>query len=365
MSEIFGSLDPRYPEISNAPPDSASSNVQAGSNGIQFLNGANMNLIIGFQFDDSTQQFVPCGGFHNVVLGTFPSATKHFTLSVYASSTKRFLHSTTFNAGYLSVVIFYGQKDQYFLKAWPKSEAFGSELIVCNLNHFADSDAGRYKVLSISNFPLLSNGESSVMLDGINFVQGVAVSPNAHPNVTDAFTRGSFKLCATDPNTTCLTFTPSSIGPLDHFQDAWVVLLPAVDAPLVFIAQTLPNTVDPAFINNYYGISNNIGYQGASQLVFGTSGQYLSLADLAQFQSLNDIPVHTSIIDINGQISDSVCIANPSNCGEANLDTQYMTAISQYPTETFYYYGDFFVLGHSHGGCSASPFGAVSKLHLR
>ena len=327
---------PSPPEISGIPPEYTSRSLQGTRVGIQFLSGVNMNLILEFQFDNNTLNRVGSVGYDSLVLGNPPFATKYFSLSVYAASTNQLLLSTKTYAGYLSVVVFYKQGNQYLLKTFPRTDVFGSGLIVCNLYQFANSGTSGYQELSISNIPILSNGESAVMLDDNKFAQPVAFSPES--TFTDAFTRGNFSLCTTNSSRNCLTFIPPPIGPINPQQDVWVVLLPSGGPPLVFVAETPSFVVKPALINTFYSITNNTGYSGASQLIYESNGQYFSPLDLKQFQIDNGVPVNGVSYDINGYSSNIACVIYPSVCAEANLDVQIMTAISQYPTRTTYYY---------------------------
>lgn len=98
-------------------------------------------------------------------------------------------------------------------------------------------------------------------------------------------------------------------------------------------------SVTPAFLNDYYDIFTNDGSALASQSLFESLGQYYSPADLSQFQKQYDLPQDEVDEDIGGYESDDECKADANNCIEANLDVQYMMAVSQ-TTPTTYWYED-------------------------
>lgn len=98
-------------------------------------------------------------------------------------------------------------------------------------------------------------------------------------------------------------------------------------------------TITPATLNKYYGITSNTGNSKVSQSVFETIGQYYSPSDLAQFQKTYGLPNQPVAVDIGGFASDTQCTSNANNCAEANLDVQYMMAVSQVTPMTYYYDG--------------------------
>eukprot|EP01035_Chromulina_nebulosa_P020460 gene20460-26548_t len=103
--------------------------------------------------------------------------------------------------------------------------------------------------------------------------------------------------------------------------------------------QAVTGVITPAVLNSYYNITSNTGSELASQAVFESLGQYYSPSDLTQFQETYDIPVQAISEDIGGYSSDSECTADANNCAEANLDVQYLIAVSQ-GTPTIYWYED-------------------------
>lgn len=102
-------------------------------------------------------------------------------------------------------------------------------------------------------------------------------------------------------------------------------------------ASIYDGTIVPATLNAYYGVTSNAGNKLGSQSVFETIGQYYSPSDLTQFQNAYGLPVEPVAVDIGGYESDSACVSNANNCVEANLDVQYMMAMSQTTPTTYYY----------------------------
>jgi tripeptidyl-peptidase-1 len=101
---------------------------------------------------------------------------------------------------------------------------------------------------------------------------------------------------------------------------------------------TLPSdSITPALLNSYYDITSNIGNSLASQSLFESLGQYYSEADLTLFEKNYGIPQQSVAYDIGGYESDSECVDNPNNCAEANLDVQYIIAVSQVTPTTYWY----------------------------
>eukprot|EP00598_Pedospumella_elongata_P007545 CAMPEP_0184969134 /NCGR_PEP_ID=MMETSP1098-20130426/1976_1 /TAXON_ID=89044 /ORGANISM="Spumella elongata, Strain CCAP 955/1" /LENGTH=558 /DNA_ID=CAMNT_0027490869 /DNA_START=52 /DNA_END=1728 /DNA_ORIENTATION=+ len=98
-------------------------------------------------------------------------------------------------------------------------------------------------------------------------------------------------------------------------------------------------SITPALLNSYYDITSNKGSPKVSQAVFESLGQYYSPSDLSLFEKTYNIPQQDIAVDIGGYVSDSECVADANNCIEANLDVQYLIAVSQ-TTPTTYWYED-------------------------
>jgi tripeptidyl-peptidase-1 len=84
--------------------------------------------------------------------------------------------------------------------------------------------------------------------------------------------------------------------------------------------------VTPDLLFSFYHI-NPIGNSLASQGVYETIGQTYSPKDLELFQRKFNLTVSDIAVDIGGHKNDQTCIDSPDDCGEANLDVQYLMVI--------------------------------------
>jgi tripeptidyl-peptidase-1 len=84
-------------------------------------------------------------------------------------------------------------------------------------------------------------------------------------------------------------------------------------------------------------ISSNVGNLLGSQSVWESIEQDYSPDDLTGFQTNFQLPIEPVAKDIGGYNLSSTCVDSSWDCGEANLDVQYMMAVSQV-TPTVYYY---------------------------
>lgn len=119
-------------------------------------------------------------------------------------------------------------------------------------------------------------------------------------------------------------------------QSVWVIFTD--DSITTFEVYTPTSIVGPSFLNSYYNISSNIGHQKASQLIYASVNQTFSPSDLALYQMEYGIPSHVVSYDVNGHSNSSFCEVDAMDCGEANLDVQILTSISQSPSPTTYFY---------------------------
>ena len=92
-------------------------------------------------------------------------------------------------------------------------------------------------------------------------------------------------------------------------------------------------------MNSYYGVTSNTGNSLGSQAVFESLGQYYSPSDLALFQENYNLPSDNVDAVVGGYESDEACATDANNCVEANLDVQYMMAMSQLTPTTYWYEG--------------------------
>ena len=112
----------------------------------------------------------------------------------------------------------------------------------------------------------------------------------------------------------------------------------AVVEPLV---GEVSGKVTPALLKRVYKIDSNDGSHVGSQAIFATIEQTFSPSDLTYFQNYFNLPVEPVAVDIGGHMADNACQQkHGQNCGEANLDVQYMMSTAQHVPTTFYYYED-------------------------
>eukprot|EP01033_Poteriospumella_lacustris_P018393 gene18393-13225_t len=97
----------------------------------------------------------------------------------------------------------------------------------------------------------------------------------------------------------------------------------------------------PQLLYNYYNASAPYGGAPATQAVFGSLGQAFSPEDLTTFQESFGLTVKPVAGAYNGQMYNNACYVDTSNCDEASLDVQYITAMAQLvPTYYDYFYVD-------------------------
>ena len=104
--------------------------------------------------------------------------------------------------------------------------------------------------------------------------------------------------------------------------------------------ETPTNLITPAVLNSFYKIGSNAGSSDVSQGVFETGGQTYSPENLQEFQTHFDLPSQTVATDVGGHANNFVCELDSNECAEANLDVQYMMAVSQKTPMTFFYESD-------------------------
>jgi hypothetical protein len=87
--------------------------------------------------------------------------------------------------------------------------------------------------------------------------------------------------------------------------------------------------VFPSVLNKVYSISDNSAKGHGSQGVYETGGQNYSPKDLAQFQKNYSLPITPIAVNIGGNNDSETCVIQSYKCSEANLDTQFITAVAQ------------------------------------
>lgn len=96
-------------------------------------------------------------------------------------------------------------------------------------------------------------------------------------------------------------------------------------------------TVTPSVINQVYNINSNTGNAQATQSLFESLDQTYSPSDLTVFQDQYNLPEDPVDDVIGGHEDDATCSDNPNDCAEANLDVQYLMAVSQLSPTTYWY----------------------------
>ena len=99
-----------------------------------------------------------------------------------------------------------------------------------------------------------------------------------------------------------------------------------------------PSFTTPQKLRAAYNMGDSMGSNRSTQAVYATIGQYFSPADLAAFQIVvARLPNRTVSSVPYGFSSDKVCISNPSDCVEGNLDIQSIMAMSPVSPTTYWY----------------------------
>ena len=108
-----------------------------------------------------------------------------------------------------------------------------------------------------------------------------------------------------------------------------------------FHAQGVSDVITPQKIRDYYNVTDHEGSSQSTQALYASGGQNFSPNDLTRFQKEHGLLVQ-SPETIGGFTNDTLCVVDPSACGESNIDVQYMMAASQVsPTTLWYFPGDF------------------------
>jgi hypothetical protein len=96
---------------------------------------------------------------------------------------------------------------------------------------------------------------------------------------------------------------------------------------------TADGYVTVQFLNDYYDITSNEGNATMSQSVFETNDESFSPTDLTLFQHTYGLPIQACEAPYGFSTND--CITY--DCGEGNLDVQYMMGIAQNTTTIYWY----------------------------
>ena len=104
--------------------------------------------------------------------------------------------------------------------------------------------------------------------------------------------------------------------------------------------------VSVSFLDTYYEIPSNTGSTSLAQVVFGldssnsgtTVSNYFSPEDLTSFQSKNGLTQQAALVYNGHSTTAAFCAASTSDqCGEGNLDTQYIMGVAQRTATTYWY----------------------------
>jgi len=106
------------------------------------------------------------------------------------------------------------------------------------------------------------------------------------------------------------------------------VIFPHVKSHVITPDFTASGTITPAVLNKVYNVKSNKGSAKSTQALFEALGQQYSPSDLTQFQQAYNLP-QQAIAKVIGSNDPTQCSADPNNCVEANLDVEYMMAMSQ------------------------------------
>jgi subtilase family serine protease len=119
---------------------------------------------------------------------------------------------------------------------------------------------------------------------------------------------------------------------------ALIAAHPVVDKLVGASPNPYPSRVSPSFLLNHYDIDPSIGNSKfGSQAILSCIGQVLSPADLLLHQSIFGLPNTRLTNWTGGHVDDDACKKTITNCDEANLDVQYITAVGQnLPTYNYY-----------------------------
>lgn len=133
---------------------------------------------------------------------------------------------------------------------------------------------------------------------------------------------------------------------LSDFDSAHVAVSKSLAQTKILQESSTPASITPSLIRSYYKVPDVASEASqeammskkVSQAVFASLGQYYSPSDLDEFQRSFDLPASDVIeLDDHDMASDITCEISPNDCAEANLDVQWMTAMSPWSQMGFYY----------------------------
>ena len=114
---------------------------------------------------------------------------------------------------------------------------------------------------------------------------------------------------------------------------------PTSNISSIIRANAVTGYTSPALLNTFYKIDSNQGSSQSTQAVFEAIGQYVNEEDLRLFQRQFNLPLQSLSKKIGGHIDtlNTICKSDPDTCTEANMDVQYLMAVSQKSPTTHWY----------------------------
>eukprot|EP00981_Chlorochromonas_danica_P014642 scaffold8452_cov185-Ochromonas_danica.AAC.24 len=98
------------------------------------------------------------------------------------------------------------------------------------------------------------------------------------------------------------------------------------------------NMVTPSLLRSYYDIGVTYGSSSLKQTIYGAISQEVSLADLNLFQGAFSLLKQNLSSQVGDMVISETCpSASADDCMEANLDVQYIMAVAQNVSTTYYY----------------------------
>eukprot|EP01039_Chlorochromonas_danica_P006647 gene6647-7347_t len=98
-----------------------------------------------------------------------------------------------------------------------------------------------------------------------------------------------------------------------------------------------PWCVTPSLFKSYYNVGATMyGSSSLKQTLYGAASQKLSLADLFLFQNAQGLFVQNISSQVGNMVTAETC-PSTYDCMEANLDVQYIMAVAQNVSTTYYY----------------------------
>ena len=102
------------------------------------------------------------------------------------------------------------------------------------------------------------------------------------------------------------------------------------------VAPDASGQVTPALLHSFFNIDDTlVADSAATQSLFESLGQSFAPSDLAMFQTTYGLP-NTPIAKVIGTNTPSQCATNINSCFEASLDVEFILAIAQNATTTFW-----------------------------